>query len=66
MTTARLDRHGLPYSMSRQGNYHHNTVMESWFASVTSEEGEHFHSYAHARALLFEYLPRGVHGGEAG
>ena len=52
--------------MSRHGNCHHNTVMESWFASVTSEEGEHFHSYEHARALLFDYLPRGVQGGEAG
>ena len=30
--------------------------MESWFATVTSEEGEHVHSYAHAMEILFDYI----------
>lgn len=53
---ARLKRHGLVCSMSRRGNCHDNAVMESWFATVKSEEGEHFHSYAHAREVLFDYI----------
>jgi len=52
----RLERHGLVCSMSRRGNCHDNAVMESWFATVTSEEGEHFHSYAHAMEILFDYI----------
>jgi putative transposase len=51
---ARLARHGLVCSMSRRGKCHDNAVMESWFATVKSEEGEHFHSYAHAKAALFD------------
>ena len=33
-----------------------NAVMESWFATVKSEEGEHFHSYTHAKEALFDYI----------
>ena len=42
--------------MSRRGNCHDNAVMESWFATVKSEEGEHFEGYAHAKAALFDYI----------
>jgi putative transposase len=52
----RLERHGLVCSMSRRGNCHDNAVMESWFATVKTEEGEHFESYAHAKAALFDYI----------
>jgi putative transposase len=31
-------------------------VMESWFATVKSEEGERFESYAHAKEALFDYI----------
>jgi hypothetical protein len=30
--------------------------MESWFSTVTSEEGERFESYAHAKEALFDYI----------
>jgi len=52
----RLERHGLVCSMSRRGNCYDNAVMESWFATVKSEEGEHFHSYTHAKEALFDYI----------
>ena len=51
-----LERHGLVCSMSRRGNCYDNAVMESWFATVKSEEGEHFHSYTHAKEALFDYI----------
>lgn len=42
--------------MSRRGNCHDNAVMESWFATVKSEEGGHLHSYAHAKEVLFDCI----------
>jgi transposase InsO family protein len=53
---ARLERHQVVCSMSRRGNCHDKAVMESWFATVKSEEGEHFESYAHAKQALFDYI----------
>ena len=41
--------------MSRRGHCYESAVMESWFATVTSEEGEPFHSYAHAKEVLFPF-----------
>jgi transposase InsO family protein len=47
---ARLQRHGRVCSMSRRGNCRDNAVMERWFATAKSEEGERFQSYAHAKS----------------
>ena len=52
----RLDQHGITCSMSRRGNCYDNAVMESWFSTVKSEEGERFESYAHAKEALFDYI----------
>jgi transposase InsO family protein len=38
--------------MSRRGNCHDNAVIESFFATVKSEEREHFENYAEAKAAL--------------
>ena len=40
--------------MSRRGTGYDHAVMDSRFATVTSEEGEHFHSDAHAKEVLFD------------
>ncbi len=53
---ARLEQHGITCSMSRRGNCYDNAVMESWFSTVKSEEGEAFESYAHAKEALFDYI----------
>ena len=42
--------------MSRRGNCYGNVVIESWFSTVKSEEGERFESYAHAKEALFDYI----------
>ena len=52
----RLDQHGITCSMSRRGNCYDNAVIESWFSTVKSEEGERFESYAHAKEALFDYI----------
>jgi putative transposase len=52
----RLEQHGIACSMSRRGNCYDNAVMESWFSTVKSEEGERFESYAHAKEALFDYI----------
>ena len=52
----RLEHHGITCSMSRRGNCYDNAVMESFFATVKSEEGERFESYAHAKEALFDYI----------
>ena len=31
-----------------------NAVMESWFSTVKSKEGDRFESYAHAKEALFD------------
>ena len=51
-----LEQHGITCSMSRRGNCYDNAVMESWFSTVKSEEGERFESYAHAKEALFDYI----------
>ena len=33
-----------------------NAVIESWFSTVKSEEGERSESYAHAKAALFDNI----------
>jgi len=53
---SRLAQHGITCSMSRRGNGYDNAVMESWFSTVKSEEGERFESYAHAKEALFDYI----------
>jgi putative transposase len=53
---ARLEQHGITCSMSRRGNCYDNAVMESWFSTVKSEEGERFESYGHAKEALFDYI----------
>ena len=52
----RLARHGITCSMSRRGNCYDNAVMESFFSTVKSEEGDRFDSYAHAKEALFDYI----------
>jgi putative transposase len=52
----RLEQHGIVCSMSRRGNCYDNAVIESWFSTVKSEEGERFESYAHAKEALFDYI----------
>lgn len=52
----RLEALGIACSMSRRGNCYDNAVIESWFSTVKSEEGERFESYAHAKEALFDYI----------
>ncbi len=52
----RLAALGIACSMSRRGNCYDNAVIESWFSTVKSEEGERFESYAHAKEALFDYI----------
>ena len=51
-----LEARGIVCSMSRRGNCWDNAVMESFFSTVKSEEGERFESYAHAKEALFDYI----------
>ncbi len=51
-----LAQHGVTGSMSRRGNCYDNAVMESWFATVKNELGEHFASGDAATRELFEYI----------
>jgi putative transposase len=53
---ARLEQYGITCSMSRRGNCYDNAVIESWFSTVKSEEGERFESYSHAKQALFDYI----------
>ena len=41
--------------MSRRGNCFDNAVMESWFATVKRELGEHLESCGQAKRELFNY-----------
>lgn len=43
-------------SMSRKGNCIDNAAMESWFSTLKMELGEHFESFADAKAELFDYI----------
>ena len=51
-----LAQHGVTGSMSRRGNCYDNAVMESWFATLKNELGEHFASGGEATRELFEYI----------
>ena len=51
-----LDARGIVCSMSRRGNCYDNSVMESFFSTVTSELGEHFDSHGDAKRELFDYI----------
>jgi transposase InsO family protein len=51
-----LAAHGLTCSMSRRGNCLDNAAMESWNSTFKSELGEHFESYAVAKAQVFDYV----------
>lgn len=42
--------------MSRRGNCHDDAVMESFFATVKGEEGEHFDSCSDATIALFDFI----------
>ena len=50
----RLEHHGITCSMSRRGNCYDNSVIETWFSTIKSEEAERFASYAHAKEVLFD------------
>jgi transposase InsO family protein len=51
-----LETRGITCSMSRRGNCYDNAVMESFFSSVKSEEGERFPSFSEAKMALFDYI----------
>ena len=51
-----LEMRGIVCSMSRRGNCWDNAVMESFFATVKSELGEHFESHGDAKMELFDYI----------
>jgi transposase InsO family protein len=51
-----LEARGIRCSMSRRGNCYDNAVMESFFSSVKSEEGERFGSFSEAKMALFDYI----------
>ena len=56
ITSHSWDARGIVYSMSRRGNCYDNSVMESFFSTVTSELGEHFDSHGDAKRELFDYI----------
>lgn len=51
-----LKAHGITCSMSRRGNCYDNAVMESFFATVKSEEAERFDSHSEAKMALFDFI----------
>lgn len=51
-----LKAHGITCSMSRRGNCYDNAVMESFFATVKSEEAERFDSHGEAKMALFDVI----------
>lgn len=51
-----LAAEGIACSMSRKGNCIDNAAMESWFSTLKQELGEHFESFADAKAELFDYI----------
>jgi transposase InsO family protein len=55
---AALERYGIVQSMSRRGNCLDNAPMESFFASLKTEEVHltRYRTRAEAKAAVFEYL----------
>jgi transposase InsO family protein len=51
-----LARFSMTGSMSRRGNCFDNAVMDSGFATVTNELGEHFDSCDEAKMELVDYI----------
>ena len=51
-----LEARSIVCSMSRRGHCYVNAVMESFFATVKSELGEHFDSHGHAKMEVFDYI----------
>jgi putative transposase len=51
-----LDARGITCSMSRRGDCYDNAVIESFFSTVKSEEGERFASFGEAKMALFDYI----------
>ena len=51
-----LETRGITCSMSRRGNCYDNAVMESFFATVKTEEAEHFESCGEAKMALFDFI----------
>jgi putative transposase len=51
-----LETSGITCSMSRRGNCYDNAVMESFFSTAKSEQGEVFDAYGIAKAELFDYI----------
>jgi putative transposase len=53
-----LERHGITQSMSRRGNCLDNAPMESFFASLKTEQVHHarFRSREEAKAAVFDYI----------
>ena len=44
------------FKWSRRGNCYDNAVMESFFATVKSEEAERFDSHGEAKMALFDFI----------
>ena len=51
-----LESYGITCSMSRRGNCYDNAVMESFFATVKTEEAEYFDSCGDAKMALFDFI----------
>jgi transposase InsO family protein len=53
-----LERHGIKQSMSRRGNCLDNAPMESFFASLKTEQVHHarFRTREEAKAAVFDYI----------
>ena len=53
-----LERHGIKQAMSRRGNCLDNAPMESFFASLKTEQVHHgrFRTREGAKAAVFEYI----------
>ena len=53
-----LERHGITQSMSRRGNCLDNAPMESFFASLKTEQVHHarFRTREEAKAAVFDYI----------
>ena len=51
-----LEQHGIVCSMSRRGDCYDNAAMESWFATLKTELGDHFESAGDAKVKLFDFI----------
>ncbi len=51
-----LGQRGIVCSMSRRGDCYDNAAMESWFATLKTELGDHFESAGNAKTKLFDFI----------